>query len=110
MADVSDRLAALLSSRLDRRVTGHDLLVDAPPAEKEVEFRLQVRDQPERRGDEARPSWRRLEDLSPVVRSLAREQFDDLVKRVRIFAAPEMAEAVAECDGLDGFVLEAAAG
>ena len=110
MADVSERLAELVSSRLGRRVSAHALLVDAPPAEKEVEFRLQVRDQPARRGDDARPAWRRLEDLSPVVRSLAREQFDDLVKRVRIFAAPEMAEAVADCDGLDGCVLEAAAG
>jgi threonine synthase len=53
-------------------------------------------------------SWRRLEDLSPVVRSLAREQFDDLVKRVRIFAEPATASAVAGCKDLERLVLDAA--
>jgi HD superfamily phosphohydrolase len=110
MAAVSTRLADRLSSRIGRRVHPDALLVDAPPAEKEVEFRLQVRDRPERATDGGSPAWRRLEDVSPVVRSLAHEQFDDLVKRVRVFAAPEMAEAVAECDGLEALVLESAAG
>ncbi|MFM9024427.1 MAG: HD domain-containing protein [Planctomycetaceae bacterium] len=109
MATVSARLADLTSSRIGRHVAADSLLVDAPPAEKEVEFRLQVRDRPERRDGGGRPTWRRLEDVSPVVRSLAREQFDDLVKQVRVFAAPDLAEALAACDGLDGLVLEAAA-
>jgi HD superfamily phosphohydrolase len=109
MADVSSRLAELVSTRLGRTVAPHDLLVDAPPAEKEVEFRLQVRDPSTPHGDEA-PAWRRLEDLSPVVRSLAHEQFDDLVKRVRIFAAPEIAQAVTESVDLETLVLDAAAG
>jgi hypothetical protein len=55
-------------------------------------------------------TWRRFEDLSPVVRSLAREQFDDLVKRVRIFAAPAVRDAVACCPNLETAILEAAAG
>ena len=110
MAAVSERLADRLASRLGRRMSADALLVDAPPAEKEVEFRLQVRDRPERTTGDGPPTWRRLEDLSPVVRSLAHEQFDDLVKRVRVFAAPEMAEAVAACDGLEALVLESAAG
>jgi hypothetical protein len=44
-----------------------------------------------------------------VVRSLAHEQFDNLVKRVRLFAPAESAAAIAECDGLDELILEAAA-
>ncbi len=109
MASVSARLADLVSSRIGRRVAADELLVDAPPAEKEVEFRLEVRERSARHGADG-PSWRPLEDLSPVVRSLAHEQFDHLVKRVRVFAAPEVAEAVAGCDGLDELVLDAAAG
>jgi hypothetical protein len=110
MVAVSARLADLLSSRTGRHVATDALLVDAPPAEKEVEFRLQVRNRPDRDDGPAAWTWRRLEDVSPVVRSLAREQFDDLVKRVRIFAAPDVAEAVAACDGLEGLVIDATAG
>jgi hypothetical protein len=56
--------------------------------------------------------WRRLEDLSPVVRSLAHQQFDDLVKRVRIFADPELAAeimAVGDLEQLHAVVEQEAA-
>jgi hypothetical protein len=43
-----------------------------------------------------------------VVRSLAQEQFDDLVKRVRIFAPAEVAAAIAGRPDLEQLVLEAA--
>ena len=109
-AAVSARLAAALSARLGLRLDAASLLVDAPPAEREVEFRLQVRERTPSRGAEGTLRWRRLEDLSPVVRSLAHEQFDDLVKRVRIFAEPTVAEAVAGCPDLERHVLDAAAG
>ena len=102
-AALSARLAAALSSRLGRPLTAEQVLVDAPPAEREVEFRMQVRE----RRDADRTVWRRLEDLSPVVRSLAREQFDDLVKRVRIFVDAEAAPAVAADPELPRLVLEA---
>ena len=32
----------------------------------------------------------KLEDVSPVVKTLAREQFDDFVKRVRLFVHPRL--------------------
>jgi len=105
MVVVSTRLAELVSRRLGRHIDASTLLVDAPPAEREVEFRLEVR---EAGGPAAAPRWRRLEDLSPVVRSLAHEQFDDLVKRVRIFAAPEVSADMAAIDGLEHLLLEAA--
>ncbi len=66
-----------------------DLLIDAPPVEKEVEFRIDVFYPKERR-------YRPLEAVSPVVRALAREQFDDYVKRVRVFAMPELAKTLHE--------------
>ena len=61
----------------------HEVLVDAPPAELEVDFDVEVYF--------AKPDqYRRLGDISPVVRTLAQQQFDDYVKRVRIFVAPRI--------------------
>ena len=106
---IAARLAEGLSRRTGKTIDPARLLVDAPPAEREVEFRLQVR-QRQNYGDPlAPPSWRRLEDLSPVVRSLAHEQFDDLVKRVRIFAHADVAAEIRGLADLEDLVLEAAA-
>ena len=105
---IATRLAESLSARIGTAIAPAQLLLDAPPAEREVEFRLQVR---ERSGTaDAGPGWRRLDELSPVVRSLAREQFDDLVKRVRIFAHPDVAPVIRRCADLEALVLEAAGG
>jgi hypothetical protein len=104
MVAISARLAALLADRLGRAVDAATMIIDAPPAEREVEFRLQVR-----AGRlSGKPQWRRLADVSPVVRSLAHEQFDSLVKQVRVFAAPELAPAIAALPDLDRLVLAAA--
>jgi len=103
--DISARLATALSRRLGTTIPSHAVLVDAPPAKREVEFRIQVQ---ERIPHEAGRAWRGLETLSPVVRSLAREQFDDLVKRVRIFCEPTMAASIAGCRELESIVLECA--
>ena len=99
---ISARLAERLSRRLGTAVAPETLLIDAPPAEREVEFNLQVRQRPRDGSDRAGPGadqWRSLAELSPVVRSLAHEQFDDLVKRVRIFAPSATAEAVSALPG-----------
>jgi hypothetical protein len=101
------RLAASLSSRTGQGIEPDALLIDAPPAEREVEFRLQVRERTER-GGETPFRWRKLEDLSPVVRSLAHEQFDDLVKQVRVFVAADVAEVIRGCGSLEDLLLEAA--
>jgi len=61
------------------------LLIDSPPIEKEVELRIDVYSSKE-------DTYRSLESVSPVVRSLAREQFDDYVKRVRIFAPAQFVQ------------------
>jgi hypothetical protein len=65
------------------------VLIDAPPVEKEVEIKIDVYFPKSDR-------YRALEDLSPVVRAMAREQFDDYAKRVRIFAHPDVAPLVRE--------------
>ena len=108
MVAVSTRLAERMSRRIGRRIDPYFLIVDAPPAEREVEFRLQVRERPARHSSGAAPRWRRLEDVSPVVRSLAHEQFDDLVKRVRIFADPAAAAEIAGCHDVETLLLAAA--
>jgi HD superfamily phosphohydrolase len=105
---IAERLAASLARRLGVAIDAHTLLIDAPPAEREVEFRLQVRERTTPRSADTAHRWRPLADLSPVVRSLAHEQFDNLVKRVRIFAPAESAADIARCADLDEVVLGAA--
>jgi hypothetical protein len=78
----------LLAIRLQREVSSLDILVDAPPMKLEVQFRIEV----QQRGGE----FRSLGELSPMVQSLATKQFDDIVKRVRVFVSPELAIAVKE--------------
>jgi len=70
-----------------------ELIIDAPPVEREVEFKIDVFDAKENR-------YRPLETVSPVVRALAKEQFDDYVKRVRIFATPELAKQLRQLPNL----------
>ena len=64
-------------------------LIDAPPAKLEVDFNIDVYFAKEN-------VYRRFGDISPVVRTLAHEQFDDYVKRVRIFVHPRIAASVRE--------------
>ena len=70
-------------------------MVDAPPAELEVDFDIEVY-------FAKRNVYRRLGDISPVVRTLAQEQFDNYVKRVRIFVHPRVAEAARALPDLTG--------
>jgi uncharacterized protein len=71
------RLASVTSVQLDPG----DILIDAPPAKHEVQFRLSVR--------LAQGHFQPLAEVSPVVRSLALEQFDNYVKRVHVFIHPD---------------------
>lgn len=84
----SSALADRLSSAIGERVLPHHILIDAPPVDREVEFRVEVHDRKQR-------IHRPLDEVSPVVRVLAKEQFDDFVKRVRIFIHPTWAHQAA---------------
>jgi HD superfamily phosphohydrolase len=66
-----------------RELSPVDILIDAPPPHREVEFKVPIYFAKE-------DKYRLLSDVSPVIESLARKQFDDYVKRVRIFASPDI--------------------
>ena len=86
----AERFAAIVSTPLGRIVAPHELLFDAPPVTREGQFDVEIHFPKENR-------YRPLGEVSPVIRALATEQFDDYVKRVRIFAHPRLA---AELRGL----------
>ncbi len=83
LAACAERFAGIASTQLGRLVAPHQILFDAPPVQREVEFDVEIHDLKEDR-------YRPLADVSPVVRTLAQKQFDDYVKRVRIFAHPRI--------------------
>ncbi|MBR6480593.1 MAG: hypothetical protein IKT12_02715, partial [Thermoguttaceae bacterium] len=83
-------------------VRNSDILVDSPPKTKEIEFRISVFYPNERK-------YRPLQDVSPVVRALADEQFEHNVKKIRIFAAVEIAESLRKIPNLDDLIRKAAA-
>ncbi len=96
----ASHLASLASKTLGRVVAPHEILIDAPPVAREVEFDIDIffpKDQ----------VYRPFETVSPVVRTLAREQFDDYVKRVRIFADPRVASDLQQLPSLSQIVDEA---
>src|SRR5690606_11265118 len=88
LVQLSERLAERLSRDLSRPLQPADIIIDAPPVRLEVQFKIDVRTT-SKRGEH--PSFVSLSDISPVVRALATEQFDNHVKRVRIFVAPARA-------------------
>jgi hypothetical protein len=81
-------------------VRAHEVLFDAPPLKLEVQFNVEIHFPKER-------CFRPLGDVSPVVRTLAREQFDDYVKRVRVFLHPRLLPAVDRLSDPDALVREA---
>lgn len=83
LAACAQQFAQEASTALGRIVAPHEVLFDAPPVEREVEFTIDVYSPKEDR-------YRSLVEVSPVVHTLARTQFDDYVKRVRIFAHPRV--------------------
>ena len=92
LCEVSEKLYDSILTSLPKECAEYrkyPLLIDSPPTEREVELRIDVHYSKEN-------AYRPLESVSPVVRSLAREQFDDFVKRVRIFAPAEIAQRIAE--------------
>lgn len=97
----AENFAALASTALSRIVAPHEVLFDAPPVKLEVEFQIDVYFPKEY-------CYRQLGDISPVVRTLAREQFDDYVKRVRVFASERVAEDLRSLPRLPELIAEAA--
>ena len=99
---IGEHFTKLLSRELGRRVAPHEILFDAPPIKLEVEFNIEVYDPKE-------ACYRQLGDISPVVQTLARQQFDDFVKRVRLFAHPGLATDINPTHDINGLLREAIA-
>lgn len=76
-------------SLVSRELSPVDILIDAPPPHREVEFKVPIYFAKENK-------YRLLSDVSPVIESLAKKQFDDYVKRVRIFASPDIRHQLQE--------------
>jgi uncharacterized protein len=100
LVECAGRFAGLLSRAIGQEIDASHILFDAPPAHKEVELTVQIHYTKEGK-------YRWLDEVSPVVRTLARDQFDDYVKRVRIFIHPEWAEKARDLDDFDQILNEA---
>jgi HD superfamily phosphohydrolase len=87
LARCADALAVSLSRSLGRRVAPHEILFDAPPVRREVEFRVDVFFPKEN-------CYRPLGEVSPVVKTLAQQQFDDYVKHVRLYVQPQLMQEI----------------
>ena len=101
LLNVARRLSARVAQELGCDVHPIDLLIDAPPLHKEVEFKVDIYYPKERR-------YHPLSRVSPVVNALARTQFDDYVKRVRIFADPGLAARLSTRDDFVEWLSDAA--
>jgi HD superfamily phosphohydrolase len=99
----AEEFANRISGHIGRRVAPTEVLFDAPPAKLEVEFNIEIFFRKE-------GCYRLLGDVSPVVQTLARQQFDDYVKRVRIFVHPALAKQLGEFPTLNDVLLEAIEG
>ncbi|HLA83328.1 MAG TPA: HD domain-containing protein [Thermoguttaceae bacterium] len=96
----AEQFAALAGTALGRPVAPHEILIDAPPVHREVQFDVAVHFPKQN-------CFRALDEVSPVVRTLARDQFDDYVKRVRLFAHPRVADSLRRLPHLDRLIAQA---
>jgi len=94
LVQCSEQLAFKLSQRVGTRIAPHEILIDAPPVSLEVEFDLEVYSAKE-------DAYHMLADVSPVVQTLAKRQFDDYVKRVRVFVHPRLREMLNDVPNID---------
>jgi HD superfamily phosphohydrolase len=99
LVQCAEQFAVTISRHVGRPVAPTEVLFDAPPVKLEVEFDIEIYFRKEDR-------YRRLGDVSPVVQTLARQQFDDYVKRVRIFVHPGLALELGGFDAIDQVLLQ----
>ena len=99
LAAYSLALTERLSAALGRVLSPMYVLIDAPPQHREVEFRVDVWF---RSSNEYRP----LREVSPIVDAMAKTQFDDCVKKVRIFVSPEIRDLIPTGSSVDPLVMD----
>jgi HD superfamily phosphohydrolase len=100
LVSCAEQFAAVASRALGRVVAPHEILFDAPPVAREVEFDVEI-------CFAKQGCYRTLGEASPVVKTLAKQQFDDYVKRVRIFVHPRVVGDLRGVEKLPDLVGEA---
>lgn len=83
---MSERLADRLGDVCGVPIHAVDVLIDAPPVKLEVDINIDVVSRDGR--------VRQLGDVSPVASALARQQFDNHVKRVRVFVREPLRDVI----------------
>ncbi len=83
LARCGEELARELSPAWKSEIQAHEIIIDAPPVHREIEFHVDVFFTKE-------SLYRPLAEVSPVVKTLATHQFDDYVKRVRVYLSPRV--------------------
>lgn len=101
LIECGQRFAKLASSQTGREIGPHEVLLDAPPVEREVQFDVEI-------FYVKQGFYRPFDEVSPVVRTLAKDQFDDYVKRVRLFVSPEVVDTLRGLEDLPGLLQKAA--
>lgn len=96
LVECSERLSKLIENETGESIGENTILIDAPPVGLEVQFNVDVY-------YSKTDSYRKLGEVSPVVNTLATQQFDDFVKQVRVFASKEVVPTVAKVD-LDSLI------
>jgi HD superfamily phosphohydrolase len=81
LVNIARELSQRISSTVKRELSPAQVLIDAAPVHREVQFKLKVWTASEA----AIQHTVALSNISPVVSALATEQFDHFVKRVRVF-------------------------
>ena len=96
----SAQLARRLGGELKQELRSTDIVIDAPPPHREVEFHVDIYFPKEH-------VYRPLKQVSPVVEALAQAQFDESVKRVRVFVHPRLVPVLKRISNFDE-ILQAA--
>jgi HD superfamily phosphohydrolase len=99
LVSASEVFASIASRQIGRRIAPHEVLFDSPPVKREVEFHVEVFFPKEN-------VYRTLSEISPAVHTLATRQFDDFVKRVRLFVHPSLSADFAALGPLDTLMAE----
>jgi HD superfamily phosphohydrolase len=102
LAACGEQFATVASTALGRRIAPHEVLFDAPPLKREIEFNVEIYYPKEQR-------HRSLADVSPVVQTLATKQFDDYVKRVRLLVHPSLVDDLRQLPNLSELINTAVA-
>ncbi|MEZ6087304.1 MAG: HD domain-containing protein [Pirellulaceae bacterium] len=89
----------LVAKRIGMEIEPHEILIDAPPQKLEVDINVDV--------ISSDGKVRTLGDVSPVAAVLSKQQFDNYVKRVRIFVTKRLRDVLAALD-VEEFLLQAA--